>query len=104
MVEIKDSEFKEKVLDSDKLVVVDFAAEWCGPCKRLAPILQSISEKFENVDFYKVDVDEAAETVSNYSIRNVPTLIFYRNGEIVDKFSGSVVPQIIEDKIKQFSN
>lgn len=103
MVEIKDSEFTEKVLNSNKLVVVDFAAEWCGPCKRLAPVLQSISEKFEDVDFYKVDVDEAAEAVSKYSIRNVPTLIFYKNGEIVDKFSGSVIPQVIEDKIKQLN-
>jgi len=82
-------DFENEVMKSDGLVVVDFFATWCGPCKMIAPILEQLSEEFgDTVKIVKIDVDEDREIANLYSIKSMPTLIFLKYGEIVDKIVG----------------
>lgn len=83
-------EFEEKVLSSDKPVLVDFWAAWCGPCRMLSPAVDSVSEQVENADFYKVNVDEEPELAREYGIMSIPTLIVFKNGEIADQSVGVI--------------
>lgn len=92
------------VVSSEKPVVVDFWAEWCGPCRMLIPIMEELSNDFEGiVDICKCNVDECPEIASNFNIRSIPTLILFKNGEIIDistgAFSKAVVKKWIESKI-----
>jgi thioredoxin len=85
---IKLEEFMEAI-DDERLVVVDFYAQWCGPCKAIAPILEKMAEEFKNdTVFYKVDVDNADKEVT-VAINAMPTFIFYRRGEQIDMFEGA---------------
>lgn len=80
----------EEVLNTDKLVVLDFWAEWCGPCRMIGPMIEELSEEFKNeVVVGKVNVDENSTTSAKYGIRNIPTILFVKNGEIVDKVVGA---------------
>lgn len=90
MEQIKQEEFQTKVLDSGKPVLVDFYATWCGPCKRLSPIVEQLSnsELKETYDFVKVDVDQAPQLSSQFGIMSVPTLMIFKDGEIVYKQPG----------------
>jgi thioredoxin 1 len=82
-------EFKEAT-DSDKLTVIDFYAQWCGPCKRLAPKYESLATEYaDTVNCYKVDVDEATDIAHECVIKVMPTFQFYKNGEIVHTFEGA---------------
>lgn len=88
---IKGSAFNEKVLESDKPVIVDFFATWCGPCKALAPILSELSETLKGkVDVYKLDIDEPEnmKLIEVYEVQAVPTVLFVKNGEVVNKMVG----------------
>ncbi len=87
MKKISGSEF-DVVLKSDKPVVVDFFAEWCGPCKMLSPILDEISGERDDVDFYKIDIDTEREITEEYGIMSVPTVIKFKDGQIASKFVG----------------
>jgi thioredoxin 1 len=90
-VQLTDANFKESVLDSDKVVMVDFWAEWCGPCKVIAPMIDKISKEFEGKAVVgKVDIDNNPETTMKYGIRHIPTIIFIKNGHVVDKKVGAV--------------
>ena len=90
-VEVNDSNFEEVVLKSDKLVIIDFWAEWCGPCRMVAPIIEEISEEYDGkVLVAKVDVDTNPDISSKLGIRNIPTVMFFKNGEMVDKQVGAV--------------
>jgi len=92
-VEVNDSNFEEVVLKSDKPVIIDFWAEWCGPCRMVAPIIKEISEEYDGkVLVTKVDVDSNPGISSKLGIRNIPTVMFYKNGKMVDKQVG-VVPK-----------
>nr|ACJ12082.1 thioredoxin [Bombina orientalis] len=83
-------EFKQALVDAgDKLVVVDFTATWCGPCKMIAPFFKSLSEKYPDVVFLKVDVDDAQDVAASCDIKCMPTFHFYKNGEKVHDFSGA---------------
>ncbi|KAI5961874.1 TRX1 [Candida pseudojiufengensis] len=82
------SEFNEE-LKFNGLVVVDFFAEWCGPCKMIAPLLEKFSKEYSNVKFLKVDVDNSSDIAQKYEISSMPTLIFFKNGEQIQKVIGA---------------
>ena len=87
-----DSEFEADVLDSskDQLVVVDFWATWCGPCRSMAPHLETLASEYEGkVRVVKVDVDRNQKTAIKFDIKNLPTLLVFKNGEVVDKLVGN---------------
>ena len=97
---INSSEFSG-LLQEDKLLVVDFYATWCGPCKKLSPTLDEVSEEFAGqVNIVKVDVDESEDLALNYGIRSVPTVLFFKNGQQVDKFVGALPKSEIVAKIQ----
>jgi thioredoxin 1 len=89
LVNVNKSSFEAEVLTSDKPVIVDFWAEWCGPCKALAPILEEISNEVEGAKVVKVNVDEAGELAQQYGIRGIPTLIFFKGGEVKSTLVGN---------------
>ncbi len=100
-VEIKDSNFEEMVLNGDKKVaVLDFWAEWCGPCKMIAPVIERLSEKYgDKALIGKVNVDENPDISVRYRIRNIPTVLFIKDGEVVDKQVGAGPEKLFEDKL-----
>jgi thioredoxin 1 len=88
------------VLQTDKLVVIDFWAEWCGPCKMVGPIIDEIGNEYQDkVVVGKLDVDNNDETTAKYGIRNIPTVLFIKNGEVVDKVVGAGPKTMFTDKI-----
>ena len=97
---INSSEFSG-LLQEDKLLVVDFYATWCGPCKKLSPTLDEVSEELgEQVNIVMVDVDESEDLAMDYGIRSVPTVLFFKNGQQVDKFVGALPKSEIVAKIQ----
>jgi thioredoxin 1 len=89
IVEITDDNFEQNVLQSDKLVVVDFWAEWCGPCRMVGPILEELANENSNVIIGKMNVDDNPEVPTQMGIRNIPTLLFFKGGKVVNKFVGA---------------
>lgn len=99
-LEVTDSNFDELVLSSDKPVLVDFWAEWCGPCRMVAPIVAELSDDYnDKVVVAKMDVDSNPGTSVKYGIRNIPTILFFKNGEVVDKQVGAVPKTILASKL-----
>ena len=88
VLKIEENEFEEKVNNSGKKVLVDFYAEWCGPCKMLGPVIEEISEEVDNCEFYKVNIDEAGELAERYGIMSIPTLLIFEKGELVNQVVG----------------
>jgi len=98
---ITDDNFHEMIKSSDKLILVDFWAEWCSPCKSLAPALEDASNDLgENIVVYKVNIDENPITPQRYSVRGIPTIIFFRNGEVVDRQVGVLPKSKLYEKIE----
>jgi len=99
-VEVTDATFDQVVLKSDKPVLVDFWAEWCGPCRMLTPIVEELSKDFgEKVTIAKVDVDANQEFAAKYGVRNIPTVLLFKGGEVADKQVGVAPKNVYTDKL-----
>jgi thioredoxin 1 len=102
ILEIGDSSFESEVLKSDKPVLVDFWAPWCGPCRAIGPIVEELAKDFgDKVKFTKCNVDENPTTPTKYGIKSIPTLIFFKDGEIQDKVIGIVAKSRLEEMISK---
>ncbi len=99
--EFTDTNFQETALDTDGVAVIDFWAEWCGPCRIITPIIQQLSEEYEGKAIIgKVNVDDNPEVAMKYGIRSIPTILILKNGEVVDKHVGTTTKQVLADKIE----
>lgn len=99
-LEITDANFDELVMNSDKPVLLDFWAEWCGPCRMVGPIVEEISNDYDGKAVVgKVDVDSNPGISAKFGIRNIPTILFFKNGEVVDKQVGAVPKAALAGKL-----
>ncbi len=103
--EIDDSQFDDTVLKSNKPVVVDFWAPWCGPCKALGPVVEQLAEQYAGrVEFAKCNVDNNPVTPGKFGIKAIPTLMFFNNGQVVEQITGVVSRDVIEKTLDKVVN
>lgn len=100
VVNLTRNNFKTEVMQSDKTVLIDFWAEWCGPCRMMSPIIDEVAETISDVKVCKVNVDEAADLASMFGIESIPTIIIIKNGQTVNKSIGL----ISKDKVLELIN
>ena len=99
---VDDSTFKQEVLDYQGIVLVDFWADWCPPCRQQGPIVEALSFKMPEVKFVKINVDNAKVMPARYRIRSIPTLYIFQNGKPVDYWSGLTTEDVIKSKLSRF--
>ena len=100
-IEVNDTNFEDVVLKSDIPAIVDFWAEWCGPCRMIAPSIEEMSGEFSGKAVVaKCDVDNSPQVAIKYSIRNIPTILFFKDGKIADKQVGAVPKNVLVNKLK----
>nr|4ULX_A Chain A, LPBCA-L89K THIOREDOXIN [synthetic construct] len=100
VIEVTDENFEQEVLKSDKPVLVDFWAPWCGPCRMIAPIIEELAKEYEGkVKVVKVNVDENPNTAAQYGIRSIPTLLLFKNGQVVDRKVGAQPKEALKERI-----
>lgn len=101
IMDIDDSSFESEIVQSDKPAVVDFWAPWCGPCKAIGPVIEELSGTYgHQVKFTKCNVDDNPVTPGKFGIKAIPTLIFFKDGKVVDQITGMVAKSKLEDTIK----
>ena len=103
VLEITDENFEQEVLSSDKLTLVDFWATWCGPCRKLAPLIDEVAEEYKDkVKFVKIKADENLQTAQKYSISGVPSLLIFKDGEPVERIVNMVPKSIIVSNLNKY--
>ena len=100
VLKVTSSNFEEEVLNSGKTVLVDFYADWCGPCKMLSPVVEAVAQENENIKVVKLNVDDEQELAIKYQVMSIPTLVVIKNGEVANKSVGLVSKSQILDLVK----
>ena len=101
-IHVTDDSFDEEVIKADSPVLVDFWAEWCAPCKMIAPILDELAEEFDGkIKFTKIDVDSNPKTATNYGIRGIPALLIFNEGSPVDQVVGAVPKSVLKERLEE---
>ncbi|MDD9302273.1 MAG: thioredoxin [Desulfobacter sp.] len=101
IIDLNDDSFEEFLKTSDKPVMVDFWAPWCGPCKAIAPTVESLAKEFgDKMAFAKVNVDDNPISPSKFGVQAIPTLIFFKNGEVAEQITGMVAKEKLEETLK----
>lgn len=102
LLHLSDSNFKKEVLEANLPVLVDFWAPWCGPCKRIAPLLEELAKDFDSrIKIGKLNVEESPKTASHYGVMSVPTLIFVKKGKIIEQLVGALSKADLKKKIEE---
>lgn len=100
-ITLTDDNFRREVLESAQPVLADFTADWCGPCHILAPIIEQVAEEFAGkIKIGKLDVDRNTRVTAQFNIRSLPTVLFFKNGKVVDQIVGAVAKDIIVNKLR----
>lgn len=99
---VSDATFQEEVESNDGLTIVDFWAEWCGPCRLVAPVVEELANEYggKGLKVTKVDVDQNPQTSARYGIRSIPTILFFKGGEVVDRVVGAMPKPVFEEKVE----
>ncbi len=98
--EFTDTNFQADVIDNDQVTLVDFWATWCGPCRMIGPTIEELAKEYEGkANIGKVNVDENPEVSAQFGVRSIPTLLFFKNGEVVDKQVGVAPKSVLEEKL-----
>jgi thioredoxin 1 len=101
-LQVSDADFEQEILKSDIPALVDFWAAWCGPCRAIAPVVEELARDYQGkVKVVKMNVDENAKTPAKYGIRAIPTLIIFKEGQVVEQITGAVSRSIIENALKK---
>lgn len=101
---LTDDNFDEEVLSADQPVLVDFWATWCGPCRQIAPIVEDLADEFEDrAKVGKVDVDDNPQVAQQYGVRSIPTLLFFKDGEVQEQLVGTAGKKDLKDKLEELA-
>jgi thioredoxin 1 len=99
--EFQDATFQAEVLEAEQVAMIDFWAEWCGPCRMVGPVVDQLAQEYEGrANIGKVNVDHNPEITQKYRVMNIPTILFIKNGEVVDKHVGAARKEVLEEKLK----
>lgn len=99
-LEVSDQNFEEEVIKSNEPVLVDFWAPWCGPCRMVTPVIDKLAQKYQGkFKFCKLNVDESPKTATKFRVMSIPTLMFFKNGQVADTVIGAVPEGVLQPKI-----